>query len=146
MSVTEISMQDQIEALKEAARDIPQVEMPTRHFLVDGMYVRQILIPKGTAFVGRRHKKFHYFMCLRGSAGIMQDDGSITKIVAGMVLLCPPEVQRVGITYEDTIFATCHRTDETILKNIEDDCVEYDSTSRYGVGNEILQCLPEKPS
>jgi hypothetical protein len=146
VSVTDISMQDRIAALKQAALEVPQVVMPTKHCLVDGMYVRQIFIPKGTAFVGRRHKKFHYFMCLRGSAGIMQDDGSIGKIIAGMVLLCPPDVQRVGITYEDTIFATCHRTDETILKNIEDDCVEYDPTDRYGVGNEILQCLPEKPS
>jgi hypothetical protein len=143
MSVTEISIQDQIAALKEAARDIPQVEMPTRHFLVDGVYIRQIFIPKGTAFVGRKQKKFHCFMCLRGSAGIMTEEG-IKKIFAGMVVLCPPGTQRVGITYEDTIFVGVYRTDETMLKNIEDDCVEFDSTDRYGVGNEILQCLPEE--
>jgi len=144
MSVTEISMQDRIEALKVAAQDLPQVTMPTKHFLVDGMYARQIFIPAGTAFVGRRHKKFHYFMVLRGGAVVTLDDGAIADFKPGMVFLCSPGSQRVGLTYKDTIFVTVHRSDETLLKNIEDDCVEYDSTSRYGVGNEILERLPKE--
>lgn len=146
MSATEISMQDKIEALKIAVKDVPQVVMPTKHFLVDGMYARQILIPAGTAFVGRKHVKQHYFMCLKGGAMITLPDGAIHNLRAGMLLICEPDSQRLGLTYEDTIFVTVHRTSKTILKEIEDDCVEYDPTSRYGVGNEILELLPEKPS
>ena len=74
------------------------------------------------------------------------DDGTIANFKPGMVFLCQPGAQRVGLTYEDTVFVTVHRSDETMLKNIEDDCVEYDSTSRYGVGNEILQRLPKESS
>jgi hypothetical protein len=146
MSVTEISMNDKIQTLKAAAQNLPQVVMPTKHFLCDEMYLRQIMIPAGTAFVGRRQKKPHYFMCLRGGAMMTAEDESIFKIEAGMVFMCFPGSQRVGLTYEDTIFVTVHRTQETMLKNIEDDCVEFDSTDRYGTGNEILQILPEKPS
>jgi quercetin dioxygenase-like cupin family protein len=143
MSATEITLQDKIQVLKAAAQNLPQVVMPTKHFLVDGMYLRQILIPAGTAFVGRKHRKMHYFMVLRGGAWVTGDDEKPHNLQPGMVLLCKPGAQRVGVTYEDTIFVTVHRTEETLLKNIEDDCVEFDSTSRYGVGNEILQCLPE---
>jgi hypothetical protein len=146
MSVTEITLADRIEVLKAATQNLPMVTMPTRHFLVDGMYARQIYIPAGTAFVGRRHKKFHYFMVLKGGAMVTLDDGSIGNFKPGMVFMCTPGSQRVGLTYEDTVFVTVHRSDETMLKNIEDDCVEYDSTARYGVGNEILERLPKEPS
>jgi hypothetical protein len=138
------NLDDAIESIKTLAQDLPQVVMPTKHFLVDGMYARQIMIPSGTAFVGRRHKKFHYFLVLRGGAWVTGEHGELCNLQPGMLLLCGPGCQRVGVTYADTIFVTIHRTDEELLKNIEDDCVEYDSTSRYGVGNEILQCLPTK--
>jgi hypothetical protein len=143
MSAAEITLQDKIQALKTAVKDLPQVVMPTRHFLVDDMYCRQIRIPAGTAFVGRRQKKPHYFMCLAGGAMMTAVDGSIYRIIPGMVLICSPGAQRVGLTWEDTIFVTVHRTKATDLAAIEDDCVEYDPTSRYGVGNEILERLPE---
>lgn len=131
-----------VEVIKTKAAAMPQVEMPTKHFLVDGMYLRQIRIPEGTMFMGRKHKKFHFFLCLAGGAWVESDSGPV-NIKAGMVLLCNPGSQRIGITYADTVFATVHRTEETMLKNIEDDCVEFDSGHRYGTGNEILQTLPE---
>jgi hypothetical protein len=140
--MNEVTLQSAIQELKQVAQNLPQVVMPTKHFLLDGMYARQILIPTGTAFVGRRHKKFHYFMVLSGGAWITGDEGPI-NFRAGMIFMFGPGVQRVGVTYEDTIFVTIHRTDETQLKNIEDDCVEFDSTDLYGTGNEILQRLPE---
>jgi hypothetical protein len=135
-------MNELVEKIKEFTLHLPMVVMPTRHFLLEGMYARQILIPAGTAFVGRLHKKFHYFLCLAGGAWVQGDERQI-NIKAGMLLLCAPGSQRIGVTYADTIFVTIHRTEETLLKNIEDDCVEFSSTGRYGVGNEILEYLPE---
>jgi hypothetical protein len=144
MSVVEATMEGKIQELKRAAHDLPQVSMPTKHYLVNGMYARQILIPAHTAFVGRKHRIQHYFMCLKGGAMVTMDDGTIGNIKAGMVLMCQPGSQRIGVTYDDTIFVTVHRTQETDLPKIEDECVELDPTSRYGVGNEILELLPEK--
>ena len=145
MSVTEISMTDKIDALKAAVKNVPQVVMPTRHFLVEGMYARQILIPAHTAFVGRKHKKPHYFMCLAGGAMVTADDGSIHNVRAGMVLMSALGTQRIGVTYADTVFVGIFRTDETDLAKIEDDLVEFDPTARYGVGNEILEIPPKEP-
>lgn len=130
-------LQDQIEKFREAAHNLPQVVMPTKHFLLDGMYVRQIFIPMGTAFVGRVHKKFHFFMVLKGSAEVTMDNDIVT-LKAGMVLMCPPGTRRAGLTLEDTVFVGVFRTEATKLENIEDDLTEFNSTARYGVGNEIL--------
>ena len=143
MNVVESDFKATVEQLKQLAKYAPQVEMRTEHFLCDGMYGRQIKIPEGTAFVGRQHKKFHYFMCLKGGAWVTDGSGPPVNIHEGMMFLCRPGNQRVGVTYADTIFVTVHRTDETVLKNIEDDCVEFDSTNQYGVGNLPLQRLPE---
>lgn len=138
-----MSIENSIQVIKELAQELPQVVMPTKHFLVDGMYARQILIPAHTAFVGRRHKKQHYFMVLAGGAWVTGPDDKPVNLRPGMLLMCMPDTQRMGVTYADTIFVTVHRTDQDQLKNIEDDCVEFDSTNRYGVGNEILERLPE---
>ena len=134
---------EKTEELIENLRAVPQVTMPTCHWLLEGMYCRQILIPEGTVFVGRVHKKPHYFMCLKGSAAISTEDGFKT-IRAGNVLMAPPGMKRVGITHEDTIFVTVHRTEATTLQEIADDLVEFDLRGRYGIGNEILPDLLTK--
>jgi hypothetical protein len=131
---------EKIEGLIEELRKVPQVQMPTCHWLLEGMYCRQILIPEGTVFVGRVHKKPHYFMCLKGSAAISTEDG-LQEIRAGNVLMAPPGMKRIGITHEDTIFVTVHRTEATNMQDIADDLVEFDLRGRYGVNNEILPLL-----
>lgn len=126
---------DQIQTIIEKATPLPQVELPTRHFLCDGMYLRQVLIREGTLFVGRVHKKEHYFMVVKGSAGVTMDDGSVFVMRTGTVLMSPPGTRRAGVTYEDTVFVTVHRTAATDLKEIEDDVVEFDPKIHYGLGN-----------
>lgn len=133
--MNEVALRDKIELLQEACRPLPQVTMPTRHFLLEGMYLRQILIPAGTLFIGRVHKKPHYFLVLAGAAQVTTDEG-FAVLRAGMVLMSPPGVKRAGITIQDTIFATIHRTEATRLEDIEGDLTEYDPAGRYGVGNE----------
>lgn len=135
--MNEVSMPDKIQAFKEMARTLPQVEIQTQHFLLDGMYVRQTFIPAGSVFVGRRHKKDHYFMCLKGSAQITMDD-EVRVIKAGMTLLCLKGTKRAGLTLEDSVFAGVFRTDCKDLQAIEDDLAEFDPTSRYGLGNQII--------
>lgn len=143
--MSELTVQGQVDRLHDIMRHYPQVKMPTQHFLLDGIYVRQIFIPAGTAFVGRVHKKQHYFMVLKGSAAVTTESGP-TILQAGMVLMSGPGTRRAGVTAEDCIFCSIHRTEATCLADIEEDLVEFDPTSRYGVGNEILPPLVEKLS
>lgn len=142
-SLTE-RLEENLSTLVEIVKHIPQVPMPTKSFLLEGMYLRQCCIPAGTAFVGRKHKKPHYFICAKGEAQITTDNG-IELIRAGMVLMVAPGSHRAGVTVEDTVFITIHRTEETDLAAIEDDLVTFDSRARYGVNNEILPLLEKPP-
>lgn len=135
--MNEVTMADKVQNLKAACAHLPQTPIPTQHFLLDGMYVRQTFIPAGTAFVGRRHKKAHFFMVLKGLAEVTMEEGIVT-LRSGMTLMCAPGTRRAGITIEDTVFAGVFQTDKTDLKEIEEELTEFDPTSRFGVGNEIL--------
>jgi hypothetical protein len=135
--MNQLIMKDKIQNLKEACVNLPQTELPTQHFFLDGMYLRQCFIRAGTVFVGRTHKKHHFFMLLKGSAEITMDE-SIVHMVAGMVFLCPPGTRRAGITFEDSVFAGVMRTDETDLAKIEEEYTVHDPTARFGPGNELL--------
>lgn len=135
--MNEVTMADRVQNLKAACAHLPQTPIPTQHFLLDGMYVRQTFIPAGTAFVGRRHKKAHFFMVLKGVAEVTMEEGIVT-LRSGMTLMCAPGTRRAGVTIEDTVFAGVFRTDKTDLKEIEAELTEFDPTSRFGVGNEIL--------
>lgn len=135
--MNQVAMQDRIQALKIACKDFDQTEIPTQHFLLDGMYVRQTFIKAGTVFVGRTHKKFHFFMVLKGLAEVTMGEETVV-LRAGMTLMCSPGTRRAGVTLEDTVFAGVFRTNATDLKDIESELTEFDPISRYGVGNEIL--------
>jgi hypothetical protein len=43
-------------ALEEINSQKPQVELPLRHFIADGCYVREIFMPAGLDVTGRIHK------------------------------------------------------------------------------------------
>ena len=138
MNAVEQLMDERIERLIEVIMPLPRIDLPTMSFLLEGMYLRQCCIPAGTAFVGRKHKKPHYFICAKGSASITVDDG-IQFIKAGMVLMVKPGHQRAGVTVEDTVFITVHRTEETELPAIEDDLVVFDSRALYGINNQRIE-------
>lgn len=137
--MNEIALEDRVRDLKRISRVLPQMKLETRHFLCDGMYTRQILIPAGTAFVGRKQRKQHYFMCLAGGAWIIGPDEKPINVRAGMVLIGSTGEARIGLTYLDTVFATVHRTEQTDLDTIVNECTEFDPDCEYGVGNEPLQ-------
>jgi len=145
MSAITKDIQRNIGKLEAIARQLPQVPLPTKSFLLEGMYLRQCCIPGGTAFIGREHKKPHYFICAKGSAQITTDEG-ISLIQAGMVLMVAAGSKRAGVTVEDTVFVTVHRTDKTDLAEIEDDLVVIDCNARFGVNNQILPGPLEKLS
>jgi hypothetical protein len=133
-----LAIQDGIDRFIDYAKDQPQIEMPTDHWLILGMYARRILIPAQTVFVGRVHKKPHFFITAMGVATISTDDG-FQRVNAPSILCVAPGTKRVGVAHTDCVFITVHRTDETDLKAIAEDLVEYDPRARYDEANNIVQ-------
>jgi hypothetical protein len=132
-------MREKIERLQKALLQLPPAAVETNHYFADGLYARELFIPKGMCIVGKVHKKDHFFMISKGRLSVTMDD-RVVELVAPVLVVSQPGVKRAGYALEDTICITFHRTDLKDLAEIEDELVEYDPTSPYLPGN-ILRLI-----
>jgi hypothetical protein len=112
-----------IAALQASMADSPDaVELPFTETLVDGLYTRTLLIPKGCTLVGKIHKKPCVNIVAKGDISIATETGQM-RVQAGYTVTSPAGIQKVGYAHEDTIFINVFRTDETDIGKIEADLI-----------------------
>jgi hypothetical protein len=133
----ELATVEKVWELQRTLRALPQATLPTRHFLCNGMYGREIFIPAGTVYIGKVHRTDHFFVILRGQSVMTTDEGT-RNIQAPEVLVVKAGSKRAGVALSDCIFIAFHRTDETEIDDIEADLTEPDPTSCYDVFNKLL--------
>jgi len=107
--------------------------MPLKHSFCNGIYVREIFIPKGMIVVGRIHKHAHPNFLLQGSVLVATESQGLQKLTAPLSMISPAGTKRALITLEDTIWVTVHMTDETdTTKMVDDLTVEtYEEFTNY---------------
>lgn len=93
-------------------------ELPVKHTFLDGMYMRELFIPKGTLLVGKIHKTSCINVVSRGDISVMTETGS-ARVKAGYSIVSPAGIQKVGYAHEDTVFLNVFRTDETDPDKVE---------------------------
>lgn len=115
-------------ALLEAS-DI-QMQLETAHRWIDGIYARELFIPKGTLLTGRIHRHACISIMSKGDKTTITEDGAM-RLKAPFATISKPGVKRVGLAHEDTIWTTFHATDERDLKKLEEDlfCDSYDGVT-----------------
>lgn len=114
-----------VEQMEKAALQLPQVEMPLRHFFAPGVYAREVTMFKGTMVTGKIHKHQHICIISKGDVSILTDDG-VKRIQAPYTMISPPGCKRVLYIHEDTVWTTIHVTEETDLQKLEDEFVAKD--------------------
>lgn len=87
-------------------------ELEVKHSFLDGMYMRELFIPKGTLLVGKVHKLACMNMVSKGDISVLTETGS-ARVKAGYSVVSPAGIQKVGYAHEDTVFVNVFRTDET---------------------------------
>lgn len=95
-----------------------KAEFPVDHQLIDGVYTRRLLIPKGSLLVGQLHLKECVNIVAKGDISILTETGA-GRFQAGHVAVSGPGIQKVGYAHEDTVFINVFRTDKTDIKEIE---------------------------
>jgi hypothetical protein len=95
---------------------------PLTHTFADGIYMREIFMPKGTVCVGKIHKHEHPNFLMQGKVTFVTEDGGMQTIEAPMTMISPAGTQRAVYVHEDTVWVTIHAnpTNETDLEKIED--------------------------
>jgi len=127
----DLSMRERIDRLEAKMRKLPQVVMPVKHYFADGLYLREITIPKGTLMTGITHKFESMDVVSTGAMTVINEKGETGRIVAPCTLFSPPGVKKAGFALEDTRWTSIHAnpTNERDIRALEElifDCCPAD--------------------
>jgi hypothetical protein len=95
---------------------------PLTHTFVDGKYIRQMVIPKGTAIVGKIHKHDHPVFLISGSVIMYSEHGGKEHLSGPLCMESKAGVKRVILAMTDAVFITVHENADNgqDLKKIEE--------------------------
>ena len=128
-SITESTRPPSHEQLTEFERlikqDLEEVELPVTHHFSEGVYARELFIPKGTVLTGKIHKFTNLNILIEGELSVSTDTG-IKRVKAPLLVVSPPGTKRVAYAHEDSRWLTVHGTTETDLDVIEQAFVAQD--------------------
>lgn len=114
-----LEMHSKIDNLEEALRRGPTLDLPVKHYFSEGVYARELFIPKGTVLTGKIHKYTNFNIMSQGELSVLTESG-IVRIKAPFTVVSPPGTRRVAYAHEDTIWTTIHGTYETDVDKIEE--------------------------
>lgn len=101
-------------------KKFPQVQIPVEDFFTPGIYVRQIILPKGIFCTGSIYKQEHIHIVLSGDMTVATKNG-IMRVRGPHTFIAPPGLKRAGYTHEETVWAAVFRTDKLDPAEIMDD-------------------------
>ena len=95
---------------------------PLNHTFADGLYIREIFMPKGMLISSRLHKTNSPYFVLEGDLSVFTGEGKggLVRIKAPFWGVTKAGTKRILYIHEDTRWITVHATDETDLEKIED--------------------------
>jgi len=130
---------NRMEELESLLSSHEQLELPTEHFFIEGVYCRRVFRPEGTAILGKVHKKEHLFMCAKGKIIVLNAETGENPVVlnAGDIVISKPGTKRATFAVVDSIGVTIHRTNALTVEDAELELVEDDPGSPFGVGNKL---------
>ena len=120
------------EKIINAERKISEMEgakhgdyLPLKHSFADGVYVREIFIPKGELIIGKIHKHSHPNFLMSGEVSVLTEEGA-KRLKAPLSMISPAGTKRVVYAHEDTVWITIHVTEKTELSDIESEIIAKD--------------------
>ena len=100
------------------SRMAERCQFVVKHYWINGVYAREMLIPKGSCLVGKMHAHDQIIVIPKGDISVMTEDGMI-RVKAPYTGVSKAGVKRAGYAHEDTIFMTFHAN--------PDDCREVEA-------------------
>lgn len=114
-----LSTRDRVNIIEDEMRKHKQIDCPVTHYFSQGIYAREIFIPKGTLLTGKIHKYAQLNIMSKGDMSVLTEDG-IKRVQAPFTVVSPPGTKRIAYAHSDCVWTTIHGTDETDLAKLED--------------------------
>ena len=107
---------------KPGQDEIANTINPLKHTFADGLYIREIFMPKGQIISTGIHKKEHPYFVLKGDISVLTDKG-VERIKAPYNGITKPGTKRLIYMHEDSIWITVHATDKSTVEDVLNDVV-----------------------
>jgi uncharacterized protein (UPF0548 family) len=111
-------MREKVNKAEAVMKTLPQVEMPVTHHFAEGVYGRELFIPKDTILTGKIHKHSQLNVLMSGDISVLTEDG-IKRVKPPFSIVSPPGTKRIAYAHEDSVWLTVHGTHEKDLEKIE---------------------------
>ena len=127
---------------KPGQDEIANTINPLKHTFADGLYIREIFMPKGSLVVSFIHKQNHPSFFLEGEMSILTDAGEVKRIKAPMKVMTEIGTQRVAYMHEDCKWVCVYRTDKTEIKDAQKDVytLNYKDLPQLVINKKKLLC------
>jgi hypothetical protein len=79
----------------------------TTHHFAPGVYLREMVIPKGMILTGAIHKTRHLNICSAGDISVLTTEG-VRRIKAPCVIMSEAGCKRAGFAHENTVWTCIH--------------------------------------
>jgi len=98
------------------------VMCPLKHSFSDGIYVREIFIPKRTILTGKIHKHRHPNFLMSGLVDVVTEDGGHERLSGPCSIMSPAGTKRALRAVTDLVWITVHHnpTNTQNLKVLEE--------------------------
>ena len=134
-----LEFEEKLEALPLSVKgDALDKMCPLKHTFVDGAYIREIFMPKGTLLTSKIHKICHPYFVMKGDCSVLTDEG-VVRIKAPYTGVTQPGTKRILYMHEDTVWITVHVTKHKDLTMIEEEIIAKSFDEMLPTYNEVLK-------
>ena len=112
--------------LEAALKELPEVElgspqgnpsMPVKHHFANGVYCREIFLPKDSVCTGQIHRYETNNILVQGVVAVINPEEEPTIHKAPHVWQSPPFSKRAVVAVEDAIWITTHPVDKSYTES-----------------------------
>lgn len=136
-------LRDKMLAFEMLMLTLPQIEIPPVHRFTNGLYSREVTVPKDTLLTGEVHKTGYLTIVSKGDISVLSDDGQGTKrIKAPFAFVSTNKVKRIAYAHEETVWTTIHATDELNIEKIEKEIFDRSYQISEDQAIELLLTMP----
>jgi hypothetical protein len=115
------SLNSQMNEIEKQIISNSQLEVyPLVHRFTDGLYTREISLPKGHILTSKTHKVQHQFFLLSGAVFVWDNYGNQEYLKAPYIGITEKNTRRFVYVIEDCVWATTHpNPNNEVLENLE---------------------------
>lgn len=119
MDSLQLSYDDILDKVEAEMLNIGESEFETAGIFTPGLYLRALVIPKGSYLTSKVHAIEHPFILAEGKITIFTEDGGEVHLQSPHIDITKAGTRRFARADEDSLWITCHATDKTTEAEVE---------------------------